>query len=345
MPNPIKLTIIVPVYNVEKYLAQCLDSIINQNAPELEVICVNDGSTDRSPEILDEYARKDARLRIITQANKGLSGARNAGLEEARGEYVFFCDSDDWIEPDSCAKLMESFKSEKPDVFLFRHQASKDGQILDSIRLDPILSLFGTKAFSPDESLIRLIKFSPCVWNKIYRTEFLSANGIRFITDRNCIEDIPFWVEVLLKARRFQAIDQVFYTYREDNPDSLCHRFDHILSGMHLAFQRSLLIFQQHLEAEALYQSTLAFWDNTVNGLLFHWGRIPDRQTKDRNFWIMKSFCHYSKHYRRTELTVLRNYKRLWRTCFQHSLPRIYVLYRSAARIKAFIRQNRERSN
>lgn len=338
MANSMKLTIILPVYNVEKYLPQCLDAIITQNTPELEVICVNDGSTDRSPEILEEYARKDGRFRIITQANKGLSGARNAGLEEAQGEYVFFCDSDDWIEPDSCANLIESFNSERPDVILFKYQAYKEGRILVSGRLDPIVSLFGTKVFSRDEALTQLIKCCPSAWAKIYRTEFLSAHGLWFVTDRNCIEDIPFWVDVLLQARRFQALDRILYTYRQDNPNSLCHRFDYILPGHRLAFQRSLPMLQQHLEGEPLYESSLALLEVCLDGVVSFWGRVPDRQTKDRNFGILKSFYRYSRKHWKKELRVLRKYKRLQRAYFQHLLPHAYLAYRFVSKLKAFAR-------
>jgi glycosyltransferase involved in cell wall biosynthesis len=105
-PKP-KISLIIPVYNVEKYLAECLDSVINQTLREIEIICVNDGSTDSSSEILEQYANRDTRIKIINQVNSGLSVARNRGLDEAAGEYIQFVDSDDYITLETCQKLYE----------------------------------------------------------------------------------------------------------------------------------------------------------------------------------------------------------------------------------------------
>ncbi len=103
--NNSMISVIVPVYNVEKYLSKCLDSIINQTYQNLEIICVDDGSTDSSPMILEEYAKKDSRIKIITRQNGGLSAARNTGVKNATGEFVSFVDSDDWILLVCCSCL------------------------------------------------------------------------------------------------------------------------------------------------------------------------------------------------------------------------------------------------
>lgn len=101
------ISIIVPVYNVEKYLPQCLDSIIGQTYSNIEIICVNDGSPDNSIDILTDYAHRDSRIKIVSQKNKGLSSARNTGLHYASGDYIMFVDSDDWIELDTCEKALQ----------------------------------------------------------------------------------------------------------------------------------------------------------------------------------------------------------------------------------------------
>lgn len=103
--NKIFVSIIVPVYNVEKYLARCLNSLIEQTLYEIEIICVDDGSTDNSPKILKQYADKYPNIKIITQTNKGLSAARNTGMNHAQGKYIGFVDSDDWIDKDFYEKL------------------------------------------------------------------------------------------------------------------------------------------------------------------------------------------------------------------------------------------------
>ena len=102
MQEEVKISIIIPVYNVEKYLHECLDSIINQTFTDIEIICVDDGSTDKSSEILEEYEQKDKRFTVISQPNKGVSAARNRGMQQAKGKYIMFVDSDDWLAHNAC---------------------------------------------------------------------------------------------------------------------------------------------------------------------------------------------------------------------------------------------------
>ena len=116
------ISIIVPVYNTAPYLPQCLDSLVNQTYRDIEIICVNDGSTDNSPDILKAYAERDSRILVIHQENLGLSGARNKGLESARGEWVMFVDSDDWIAPDMYEKLYHHLTEDGSDIAAFTHR-------------------------------------------------------------------------------------------------------------------------------------------------------------------------------------------------------------------------------
>ena len=111
-----KVSVIIPVYNVEEYLRECLDSVVNQTLKDIEIICVNDGSTDNSLAILEEYAAKDERLRVFTQENQGQSVARNLAMEKARGEYIGFVDSDDWIDLDFYEKLYRAAVKAQADI-------------------------------------------------------------------------------------------------------------------------------------------------------------------------------------------------------------------------------------
>lgn len=114
--NPPQISVIIPVFNVEKFLPQCLDSVTGQTFADIEIICIDDGSTDKSPEILSRYADRDPRIRIISRTNGGLSAARNAGLKIARGKYIFFIDSDDWIEPNTLEKLFAAAENTGADL-------------------------------------------------------------------------------------------------------------------------------------------------------------------------------------------------------------------------------------
>lgn len=111
----LKVSVIIPVYNVEAYLRQCLDSVVNQTLREIEIICVDDGSTDKSAAILKEYAAKDGRIKVLTQSNTGAGAARNAGIARATGEWITFCDADDWIEPDAIEKMVAAAQREDAD--------------------------------------------------------------------------------------------------------------------------------------------------------------------------------------------------------------------------------------
>lgn len=114
-----KVSVIIPVYNVEQYLAECMESILNQSLRDIEIICVNDGSTDGSPAILDEYTLKDSRIQVITQKNSGLSATRNVGIEHAKGTYVYFMDSDDMLQPSAFMELYTIAEQEKLDIVYF----------------------------------------------------------------------------------------------------------------------------------------------------------------------------------------------------------------------------------
>ena len=118
MQEEVKISIIIPVYNVEKYLHECLDSIINQTFKDLEIICVDDGSTDKSSEILEEYEQKDKRFTVISQPNKGVSAARNRGMQQAKGKYIMFVDSDDYIASNACELIYNSAEEKRCDILL-----------------------------------------------------------------------------------------------------------------------------------------------------------------------------------------------------------------------------------
>ncbi len=115
-----KVSIIIPVYNVEKYLKECLNSVVNQTLKEIEIICVDDGSTDNSLSILEEYAKKDNRINLLKQENSGAGAARNKGLDSARGEYIYFLDSDDFLELNAIEILYNQIAKNQADICFFK---------------------------------------------------------------------------------------------------------------------------------------------------------------------------------------------------------------------------------
>lgn len=207
-----KITVIVPVYNVELYLRDCIDSIINQTYTNLEIILVNDGSTDTSLDICKEYASKNKNIKIINKENGGLSDARNAGLEKATGEYIMFVDSDDFLTPTSCELLYNSIKEHDVEFvsanFVFTNEEGVPWQ-------KPKFSEnFQSRYLDIDDYLYSFYLINSIVWNKIFKKEFLDKNKLRFKVGL-LAEDAHFTTLVFLKAKKTYYLKDVVYNYRQ----------------------------------------------------------------------------------------------------------------------------------
>ena len=209
----IKLSIIVPVYNVAEYLERCLNSLINQTLNEIEIICVNDGSTDNSLCILEKFAGLDKRIKIINQKNKGLSGARNTGIKLIQGEYFGFLDSDDWVDLDYFEKLYKRAKNCDADISL--GDFIRKGKFKHKIRL----KLNKEEEFVGDNEKFYGSQFYhfPCVWNKIYKTS--KFNDLRFI-EGIYFEDGPYTIQALHRANKVVTCCNT-YLYYFVNPNSI----------------------------------------------------------------------------------------------------------------------------
>lgn len=203
---PPKVSIIIPVYNVERYLRQCLDSAMNQTLRDIEIICVDDGSTDGSGAILDEYAAKDGRFRIINQENRGLAGARNTGLRHFTGEYLIFLDSDDYWELDTCEKLLKKAESAGADMVQFRYDSFGE-----STFYKPEMVEVGDISSPVDK--IRMNHLVPNVWLYLFRGDFLRENKLQF-HEELLFEDVPFTFRSRFLANKIVCLPRVFYHYR-----------------------------------------------------------------------------------------------------------------------------------
>lgn len=209
-----KISIIVPVYNVQPYLEKCLNSIVNQTFTEIEIICVNDGSTDDSLVILQDFAAKDKRIKVINKENAGVSAARNDGLKEASGEYVMFVDGDDWIEPETCAECYAKITKDRSDMLAFNFQdvLSKDKvKIHDKLQAVPEDSPF---LFSecPDDFFYIVTS----VWGKLFKRR----PNIKFATELKKGEDaVYYWEYCLEYDPQISILNKAFYNYqkREDS--------------------------------------------------------------------------------------------------------------------------------
>ena len=205
----LRITVIVPVFNVEKYLDGCIKSILGQTYRHLDVILVDDGSSDRCPEICDQWAKTDKRIRVVHKENGGLSSARNAGLERAIGEYIFFVDSDDEISVDCIERLSETLMEEQYDVVVGDMLTVGDGKLNNglSLKLDDETVLHGKEI----EKTYR-DKWNMCAVNKLYKTSFIRQHNLIF--KEGLIHEDELWsLQVACLAQSLRAVNHVTYTY------------------------------------------------------------------------------------------------------------------------------------
>lgn len=213
-----KVSIIIPVYNVEKYLRQCLDSVVNQTLTDIEIICVNDCSPDNSAEILSEYAKKDNRIKIITlEENGGLGNARNVALKAVQGDYIMFLDSDDWLELDACEKAYSQISKNNNDFVilgLYAYNQSTNKRCINSKKIEPFLDIQGKASAMPVEIHTPFFGNGEC-WYKIYKKGFLLDNNLEF--DKGAFEDQRFNVRILTLAKSISVLNKPLYNYRKHN--------------------------------------------------------------------------------------------------------------------------------
>lgn len=221
-----KVSVIVPVYNTEKYLNECMDSIVNQSLKEIEIICVNDGSTDNSLEILEEYAEKDSRVKVITIENKGLSVARNIGIEHASGKYIGFVDSDDYVNEYMFEKLYISCELNNLDVAickisLFDDETKEVNNELDYYNLG-VFEGFKKDVFNADDTVPFTCDIVVNAFNKLYRRSFLVENSIEFPPNL-IFEDEIFFIKTYLTAQRISIVNEFLYYYRLNRSGSITY--------------------------------------------------------------------------------------------------------------------------
>lgn len=218
------ISVLVPICNVEKYLSQCLDSILNQTFRNLEVICINDGSTDSSLDILKKYAKSDARIVVIDKANSGYGDSMNRGLSVAKGKYVGIVESDDFIESDMYERLFNEAEKYDLDIVkgkynLYWSDAKHEKHSWRKLIRDDIANI-ENKVFSPRKYPVVCL-ITPSIWSALYKKDFLTKNNIQFLpTPGASYQDTSFAFKVWGMASKAMLLDYYGVNYRQDNPQS-----------------------------------------------------------------------------------------------------------------------------
>lgn len=227
------ISIIVPIYNVEKYLERCIESLIAQTYNHIEIILVNDGSKDNSLEICREYEARDSRIIVIDKENEGVAIARNTGIDKAKGEYVAFIDPDDWAEPEMYESLLKQIKKwqspvclcnfykdtkrrSQPKYFEFEEEVLKGEEIQEQL----INNMIGMPDLLP-----KYVYVMGSVWRGLYSRAFLNEHHLRFVPKLTIMEDLVFMVQVLLKCHKV-AIDQGVWYHYVQHANSALHSYN-----------------------------------------------------------------------------------------------------------------------
>ena len=218
-----KISVIVPVFNSEDLLGNCLDSIKNQTLKDIEIICVDDGSSDGSLDILKDYESDDVRFKVISQVNSGAGAARNRGIDEAKGEFILFVDSDDYIEQEACEKLYSQAERLDCDLILFdslRHFPNNRDLYLIHFRQNKDID-YGIRVFDFEYFRNRIFDGEyGVIWNKLYKSSFIKNNDIRFPSHK-IYNDVEFHVKTTLLAQKISYVAGTFYHYNRQGHSSL----------------------------------------------------------------------------------------------------------------------------
>lgn len=316
----INLSIIIPVYNVENYIQECLDSVLSQSLNNCEIILVDDGSTDKSGIICDDYANKYDSISVIHQENKGLSGARNSGIKIAKGEYLMFIDSDDFIY--SKIDLKKNFSNLNEDIIQYKYiyyytDTNKlvfinDMQLYDSMTYTDILF-----------NKVKESRLSISAWDKIVKRSLIIDNNLYF-KEGLLLEDVEWSLRLYLKANSIKSINEDIYVYRQNRKNAITNNVnkkyvDSLYSTINYWYNYNFenedikKIFLNYLALQYIILCTVINKSNC------------DVETK-RNIYEMKDILKYSQNYK---VSICNKFSKIFGYRFTILLIKCYMSFRS----------------
>lgn len=277
-----KLSIIIPFYNTAEYISRCLESVTGQSLRDIEIICVNDGSTDGSIEIVKGFAKNDERIKIIEQENLKQGAARNNGTKAATGEYIGFVDSDDWVDKEYFEKLYSAAKKYNSDIALAANVRIGNGKTKKRLNIEKEECVEGLQE---KFDICNLAK-NPCPTNKIYRTSFLKENDICWPENCYC-EDKLFVVQAVYFANAVATVPGVYYYYFR-NPNSTVNsktkkHTKKLLQDKNNA-KRAVLEFLKERKANVRDKE---FWATTKEVKIFNFPLLTQKESLHTKLWCL----------------------------------------------------------
>lgn len=280
-----KISVIIPVYNVEQYLEQCLNSIITQSLKDIEIICIDDGSTDNSPKILADYQKKDERIKVITKKNEGQGIARNEGLKIAKGEYISFVDPDDWLEQGMYEFLYNKFIETNAQIIHFDFQSfNEKKQKIDSIKhfSKSVKKTLGVKVLNDSTynwlniPNLKFPEMELTVWCRMFSNKLLKENNIFFAPFKHS-EDNIFVISSCILAEKMVYVEKVFYNYRKRENSALNRASKEYFS----VFENIELVKNFLIENGFYEKYKNAYRKYLITTFVSHYGCIPDENSDE----------------------------------------------------------------
>jgi glycosyltransferase involved in cell wall biosynthesis len=324
------VSVIVPVYNAEKYISRCLDSIISQKGVA-EIIVVNDGSTDGTYKIIESYAKKYSKIKIVNQKNQGVSVARNTGIENAKSEYITFVDSDDWLEPKSFKQIVNIIKKDKPEVVLtgfydvydrewvkgvHGEEAAKEVEIESKFRNKNLDNLALWSPFYGKEAHSDLFYNGGGVRARFFKNDFIRKNNITFPNGINCYEDDIFLYKTFLNNPKISIVNEPIYNYH-NRLDSISKSKDILQCG-----PKSIDAMQKTFEyKKASRREQMLITDYFVSYLFLGLSNLQRNKVSGINVRedAQKIYDSFSQ-YNRQELKSCRNYNKLRKLLYPNAV-------------------------
>lgn len=315
-----KVSIIVPIYNVEKYLQECLESLISQTLQDIEIICINDGSTDHSGIILDEYAAKDSRIKVVHKSNAGYGAACNTGFDMATAEYIGIIESDDFVDINMFSDLYAIITDTSCDVVKCEwwDYCSKSKK---TVKCEQFISMVKPGRVSNLEEKKKLLKCPPAVWASLYNNNFLKENKIRFLeTPGASYQDTSFSFKVIMLAKDIYITSNPYIYYRNDNVNCSNKRKD----GGEFIFKEYEEIdnfLNHHPDLKRLYKGCKFY--KQYHTYLWNLRRLAPEYRKEIFEKFVKDFQRYYENRELDEdafeflnkskvMTLIKNPKKVW---------------------------------
>lgn len=316
----LKVSVIVPVYNVEKYLSQCLDALIHQTLRDIEIICVDDGSTDKSAKIVQEYIKKDHRIHYIYQRNQGLAAARNTGIKFSKAPYLMFCDSDDWYDKRMCEKMYHAITQNDVDFaccgikmeYEIANPTSKEAdKKYYRIKFDGVQEI--------TQKTWENIDASSC--NKIFKRELLDSYNLRYPNGLH-YEDFCFFLQLLAISKKMYCIPEYLYHYRRRDGSIMTETFS-AKSTKALDHIKILWIIHHFLIKNNLWES----WKKTFYTVfLIYFDLAYKYLSKNKQYLTYKEVIPFMKRVTQEDLSLLTaDQKQTWHDILNRNYSGAYV--------------------